>query len=183
MNIHIEAFPQSCRYIQYCSFSTLVNHATVFRPKQLAFPCIFFYKFSCGAWAETKTDLFLRQNKDKSPRLFSSFLDHQYTNKDLRPSGESCCTRNLGYVMELQKFLVFATTWISSTSTKYLELSYIVVQSWWNLSSLVHNKNYKFIATTTARQWCCWKLHFPAIVQWKYALKEKLIFFCFWSLK
>ena len=64
-------------------------------------------------------------------------------------------------------------TWISSTSSKYLEPRYGATQSWCNLSSLVQNNNIKFIARTTALQWCCWQSHFSQIFKRKGAPKEK----------
>ena len=61
MKIHIEDFPQSCRYGKYLSFATLVTPITVLGAEQFAFPCYFFFaelqlkKF--WPWAETKIGL------------------------------------------------------------------------------------------------------------------------------
>ena len=43
MQIHIDAFPQSCRYGKYRSFATLVIPITVLGDEQFAFPCKVFF--------------------------------------------------------------------------------------------------------------------------------------------
>ena len=119
-NIHIEAFPQSCRYVQYLSFATLVHLVTVLGPEEFAFRCYNFFLQTSAAevpsMGRNQNWSFFWQNKGKSPCLFSSLLDLQYTKKDLRPSGESCCMGDLGHVIEFQKFHVFETNLKSITN-------------------------------------------------------------------
>ena len=96
MNIHIESFLQKCRYVKYFSFSTLVTLTKFF----------FLQTWAAEALSMSRNQnwCFCRQNKDKSMWQGSSLFHLQYTNKDPRQTGESCCTQVSGACHGFFKF-------------------------------------------------------------------------------
>ena len=93
------------------------------------------------------------------------------------------CHRTFQKIMYLKQTWNQSPIWVSSTSSKYLELSYIVVQSWWNLSSLIHKKKYIYLLQGQQLRSGVVETCISHQFSRENLLWRKKSFFCFWPLK
>ena len=112
---------------------------------------------------EQKPKLIFLGRIKKSNWPVSSLLHLQCTDKDLRQAGESCQTQIFGVCSDISivsclssKLENYHLHTLVQHHIFFLLKTYVkAITSWWNFSSLVHNKKIKYNARMAAPQWCC----------------------------